>query len=196
MSFERDTITTAGRAAEVIGLAAIVGGNLFARTGMHPALREVSDPAERGKVLNAAWSRYGTIESLSLAALITGWAASRPREADRRNLSERERALGVAKDAAVAGVALTGVAAGILGMRFSGMEPEGAVPLEDGSKAAAKASLKESRAKRRLNLLGAIHLVSALTLVGVNAALAQAGATHTGRRRGSFCSRSTPRRRR
>ena len=82
-------------------------------------------------------------------------------------------------------------------MRFSGMEPEGAVPLEDGSKAAAKASLKESRAKRRLNLLGAIHLVSALTLVGVNAALAQAGATQdTGRRRCSFCSRSTPRRRR
>ena len=183
MSFERDTISTAGHAAEVIGLAAILGGNLFARAGMHPALREVSDPAERGKVVNAAWRRYGTIESLSLAALITGWAGSRPGEADRRSLSERDRVLGMAKDAAVAAVALTGLAAGIQGMRFSGMEPKGAVPLEDGSKAGEDASLKESRAKRRLNLLGAVHLASALTLVGVNAALGQAGARHDTRRR-------------
>jgi hypothetical protein len=197
VSFERDTLSTAGRAAEVIGLAAIIGGNLFARAGMHPALREVSDPAERGKVVNAAWRRYGTIESLSLAVLIAGWAGSRSGEADRRSLSERERTLGLAKDAAVAAVALTGVAAGIQGIRFSGMEPEGAVPLEDGSKAGDSASPNESRAKRRLNLLGAVHLASALTLVGVNAALAQAAATQdTGRRRCSFCSRSTPRRRR
>jgi len=197
VSFERDTLSTAGRAAEVTGLAAIIGGNLFARAGMHPALREVSDPAERGKVVNAAWRRYGTIESLSLVALITGWAVSRPGEADRRSLSERERMLGTAKDAAVATVALTGVAAGIQGMRFSGMEPEGAVPLEDGSKAGENASLNESRAKRRLNLLGAVHLASALTLVGVNAALAQAGATQdAGRRRCRFCSRSIPRRQR
>jgi hypothetical protein len=179
------------------GLAAILGGNLFARAGMHPALRGVSDPAERGKVVNAAWRRYGTIESLSLAALIAGWAGSRPGEADRRSLSERERTLALAKDAAVTAVALTGVAAGIQGMRFSGMEPEGAVPLDDGSKAGESASPNESRAKRRLNLLGAVHLASALTLVGVNAGLAQARATQdTGRRRCSFCSRSTPRRRR
>jgi hypothetical protein len=190
VSFERDTIVTAGRAAEVIGLAAIIGGNLFARAGMHPALREVSDPAERGKVVNAAWRRYGTIESLSLAALITGWASSRLGEADCRSLSERQRRLGMAKDAAVAAVALTGVAAAIQGIRFSGMEPEGAVPLEDGSKAGSSASLGESRAKQRLNLLGAVNLASALTLAGVNAALGQAKATEdAGRRRCRCCLR-------
>jgi uncharacterized membrane protein len=190
VSFERDTISTAGRVAEAIGLAAIIGGNLFARAGMHPALREVSDPGERGKVVNAAWRRYGPIESLSLAALISGWAGSRLGEADRRSLPERERRLGMARDVAVAAVALTGVAAGIQGMRFSGMEPEGAVPLEDGSKAGAGASLNESRAKRRLNLLGAVHLASALTLAGVNAALGQTGATQSaGRRRCRCCCR-------
>ena len=54
VSFERDAVATAGRAAHEIGLAAILGGNLFARVGMHPALSEVSDPRERGKVVNAA----------------------------------------------------------------------------------------------------------------------------------------------
>lgn len=184
VSLERDTIRTAGRAAEDIGLAAIIGGNLFARAGMHPALREVSDPGERGKVVNAAWRRYGTIESLSLAALVTGWASSRLGEANRRSLSERERTLSLARDAAVAAVALTGVAAAIQGTRFSGMEPEGAVQLEDGSKAGVGASFSESTAKRRLNLLGAVNLASALTLACLNASLGRAPGTQgAGRRR-------------
>jgi hypothetical protein len=90
-------------------------------------LREVTDPRERGKVVNAAWRRYGTVNSLALAALLAGWTASRVGEPDRRTLSERERALVVARDAAVGTVAVTGVAAGIQGMRFSKMEPEGAI---------------------------------------------------------------------
>jgi hypothetical protein len=170
-----DTVGTAGRAVHDVGLAAILGGNLFARIGMHPALREVADPRERGKVVNAAWRRYGTINSLALAALIGGWAASRLGEPARSTLSERERALAAARDAAVIAVAVTGVAAGIQGMRFSKMEPEGAIPLEDGSEPGAGASPGESRTKRRLNLLGAAHLASALSLAGLNAAVSRAG---------------------
>lgn len=173
MSLEHRTISTAGRAAEVAGLAAILGGNLFARVGMHPALREVSDPAERGRVVNAAWRRYGTVESLSLAALISGWSVSRLGEPDRRKLSERERGLSRARDGAMAAVALSGLTAAVQGLRFSAMEPEGAVPLENGSTAAADASVMEARAKKRLNLLGTVHLASALGLVAVNAALGQ-----------------------
>src|SRR5512133_2610935 len=96
-----DAVATAGRAVHDIGLAAILGGNLFARIGMHPALSEVTDPRERGKVVNAAWRRYGAVNSLALAALIAGWAASRPGELDRTALSERERALAAIRDAAV-----------------------------------------------------------------------------------------------
>ena len=184
VSFERDTVGTVGRAAHDVGLAAILGGNLFARIGMHPALSEVTDPRERGKVVNAAWRRYGTINSLALAALIAGWAASRPGEPDRTTLSERERALAAVRDGAVVAVAVTGVAAGIQGVRFSRMEPEGAVPMEDGSEPGAAASPGESRAKRRLNLLGAVHLGSALSLAGVNTAVSRAGLEpRSGRRR-------------
>ena len=157
---------------------------------MNPALSAVSDACERGKVVNAAWRRYGAINSLALAALIAGWAGSRTGEADRKRLSPREQGLRSARDAAVAAVAVTGVAAGIQGVRFSGMEPEGAVPLENGSEPDAGASPDESRAKRRLNLLGALHLASALTLAGVNAALREAGpGPGTGSRRRRFSRR-------
>jgi hypothetical protein len=184
VGFERDTVGTAGRAAHDVGLAAILGGNLFARVGMHPALSEVTDPRERGKVVNGAWRRYGPVNSLALAALIAGWAVSRPGEPDRRRLSERERALAAIRDAAVIAVGVTGVAAGIQGVRFSRMEPEGAIPLEDGSEAGAGASRGESRAKRRLDFLGAVHLASALSLAGVNAAVSSAGVgPRSGRRR-------------
>jgi len=188
VSFERDTVGTVGRAAHDVGLAAILGGNLFARIGMHPALSEVADPRERGKVVNAAWRRYGAVNSLALAALIAGWAGSRPGELDRTTLSERERTLAAVRDGAVVAVAVTGVAAGIQGVRFSRMEPEGAISMEDGSEAGAGASPSESRAKWRLNLLGAIHLASALSLAGINTAVSRAGlAPRSGRRRRIRC---------
>ena len=58
-----------GRAAHDVGLAGLLGGNLFGRLALHPSVTEISDPAERGKVVNAAWRRYGTIQTLSLAAV-------------------------------------------------------------------------------------------------------------------------------
>src|SRR5919204_2770103 len=114
MRFARAEIGPGFRAAHDMGLAVILGGNLFARFGMHPALREVGDARERGKVVNSAWRRYGTVNSLGLAALLAGWAGSRLQEAGRRQ-SEPERMLGPVRDAAVVAVAATGVAAGARG---------------------------------------------------------------------------------
>src|SRR5579875_1758410 len=67
----------AGQLAQDSALAALIGGNLFGRVAMHPALRDVSDHAERGKVLNHAWRRYGTVNSLALAGVIAGWVSAR-----------------------------------------------------------------------------------------------------------------------
>ena len=171
---ESDTLSSLGRGLHDTGLAAIVGGNVFARVGMHPAVAEIEDPRERGKVVNAAWRRYGTVNSLGLAALVAGWAGARLGEARPAMLSGRERRLATAKDVAVGAVAVTGVAAGLEGMRFGSMEPEGAVPLEDGDTASAGASAEEQRSKRLLSAVGACHLAAALALTGINAALGQA----------------------
>ena len=73
-------------------------------------------------------------------------------------LGTTNEALITARDAAVVAVAVTGVAAGAQGVRCSRMEPEGPIPLEDGSEPATDASLAESRAKRRLSVIGSLHL--------------------------------------
>jgi hypothetical protein len=168
-------LSKAGRAAHDVGLAGLLGGNLFGRIAMHPSVTEISDPAERGKVVNAAWRRYGVINSLSLAAVATGWVGARLRESANAQLSDDERRLAYAKDALVGLVGVTGLATAVEGMRFARMAPDGAVPLTDGDHAAPSASAPARRSKRRVNVLSTANLISEVALVTVNSALAQEG---------------------
>ncbi|MEZ0294216.1 MAG: hypothetical protein ACAH82_16895 [Solirubrobacteraceae bacterium] len=168
-------LSQVGRAAHDLGLAGLLGGNLFGRLALHPSVTEISDRGERGKVVNAAWRRYGTVNSLSLLAVVGGWAGARAAEARPGRLSEAERRLALAKDVLVGVVAATGLATVAQGVRFARQAPGGAVPLSDGDHAAADASAAQKRAKRRLNVLGLVSLGAEAGLVGVNAALAQEG---------------------
>jgi hypothetical protein len=177
-------LSQVGRAAHDIGLAGLLGGNLFGRLALHPSVTQISDKAERGKLVNAAWRRYGIVNSLSLLAVLGGWLGARATEAaPGQLLSPAERRLAVAKDGLVGFVAMTGVATAIEGVRFSRQAPGGAIPLEDGDHAAAEASETQRRAKRRLNALGLASLAAEVGLVGVNAALAQQGFRRPPRRR-------------
>lgn len=166
-------LSQAGRAVHDLGLAGLLGGNLFGRLALHPSVTEISDPAERGKVVNAAWRRYGTVNSLSLLAVTTGWLGARVDEASDRRLTPEERRLARAKDVLVAVVAATGVASAAQGVRFARAEPGGAVPLADGDHASTQATNAARRAKRWLNALGAASLAAEVGLVAVNAALNQ-----------------------
>jgi hypothetical protein len=168
-------LSAVGRAAHDIGLAGLLGGNLFGRLALHPAVTELADPGERGKLVNAAWRRYGMINSLSLAAVLSGWVGARLNESADERLSPDERRLAYAKDALVALVAATGLATAAEGMRFARMAPGGAVPLSDGDHAAPTAEEAAQRSKRRVNLLSTANLACEVALVSVNAALAQQG---------------------
>ena len=172
-----------GRAAHDIGLAGMLGGNLFGRLALHPSVTHISDKAERGQVVNAAWRRYGAINSVSLLAVTSGWLGARLNEAGPARLSPAERRLAVAKDVLVGAVTVTGLATAIQGIRFSRQAPDGAVPLEDGEHTAPEATRAQARAKRRVNALGAASLAAELSLVGVNAALNQQSFRRPPRRR-------------
>src|SRR3954451_14795905 len=166
-------LSKVGRAAHDVGLAGLLGGNLFGRLALHPSVTEISDPTERGKVVNAAWRRYGVVNTLSLAAVAAGWLGARAGEASNKNLGARERRLATARDVLLGAVATTGLATAFEGMRFAKMAPGGAVPLKDGDTVAPGATDKQAKAKKRLNALGLATLVAEATLVGVNAAFSQ-----------------------
>lgn len=166
-------LSQVGRAAHDLGVAGILGGNLFARFALHPAVTHVSDERERGELVNAAWRRYGTVNGISLAAIVATWGGARAKETHPSALSAPERRLAVVKDALVGTLAVSGIAAGVEGMRFARQEPQGAVPLADGDHTAAGATAREAQLKRRLNRLGLVNLAAGAGLVAVNAALAQ-----------------------
>jgi hypothetical protein len=169
-----DAVSSAGRSVHDLALAALIGGNLFGRVAMHPALTDVSDRAERGKVLNRAWRRYGTVNSLALGTLVAGWLPARLNEAHPRGLSPRERRLARAKDVAMGAVVLTGLASAAGGVGFSQQAPGGVVPMTSGHDPAPETPPRAARMKQVVNALGAANLAAAVALVAVNAALAQA----------------------
>jgi hypothetical protein len=183
LSIENDTISSVGRAAHDVGLSALLGGQLFARVAMHPALSRVSDERERGAVVNNAWRRYGTVNSLGLAAIIGGWAGARATETAPKYLTDRERSLAKAKDITVGVVTLTGVASAIQGVRFAKACPDGAVPLEDGSTTNEDTPDKAAKLKRTLNALSAASIVSEVVLWGINAGMAQSNFRRPAKRR-------------
>ena len=41
------TLSQVGRAAQDLGLAGLLGGTLFGRMALHPAVASISDPSER-----------------------------------------------------------------------------------------------------------------------------------------------------
>ena len=169
------TLSKAGRAAHDLGLAGLLGGTLFGRTALHPAVAAISDPRERGEVVNDAWRRYGTVNSLSLAAVVAGWASARFADASDQRLTPAERRLARAKDVLVAAVVVCGAASAAEGVRFAGSAPGGAVPLADGAHPSPETPERAARLKRRLNVLGGLTLAAEVGLVAVNAALAQEG---------------------
>jgi hypothetical protein len=170
-----DTLSSAGRAAHDLALAALIGGNLFGRLAMHPALSDVSDKSQRGRVVNRAWRRYGTVNSLALMTLVSGWLPARLNESAPRWLSEREKRLALAKDISMGAVVVTGLASAIGGVGFAQQAPEGAVPLEDGNQPAAETPPRAARLKRLVNALGALNLGAEIALLAVNSALSQEG---------------------
>jgi hypothetical protein len=145
-----------------LALSALLGANLFGRIAMNPALESVSGKAERGKVLNDAWRRYGTVNSVALLALAGGWIRERRLGATRRGPC-------LAKDLAVGSVVLTGLAAAAGGVGFAQQAPEGAVPMTSGHDTAPETPGQAVRLKRLVNALGALNMTAEIGLLAVNA---------------------------
>lgn len=170
-----DALANTVRAAHDWGLASWLGGTMYGKFALNPALARVSDKSERGKVLNAAWNGYNVINGLSLGAVTMGWLGARATEARPDKLSERERKLALAKDGLVVAAVGTGIASGVQGARLAKQAPDGAVPIERGNSPAPETPPEAARIQRSLGVLGTLNIATGVGLVVVNAILAQVG---------------------
>lgn len=171
-------IPLAGQIAQDTALAALIGGNLFGRFAMAPALTDISDSAQRGRVLNRAWRRYGTVNSAALVGLVAGWATARQAETALPMRSSGRRLLVTAKDVAVATVVVSGLASAAGGIGFAQQAPGGAVPMASGNDPSAETPGKAAGIKRLTGVLGAVNLSAELSLVAINALMLRSTARY------------------
>jgi uncharacterized membrane protein len=179
-----DPLAYTARALHDVGLAAWLGGSLYGKFALNPAVQAIDKKTERGKVVNAAWNGYNVVNALSLGAVTVGWLGARFTEARPQNLSDTERALALAKDGLVVTVVITGVLSGIQGGRLAKQAPEGAVPIESGTVAAPETPPEAAKIQRSLGLFGNLNLISGVALAVVNAILSQINYSRPPARRG------------
>src|SRR3954468_710757 len=83
-----------------VGLATAIGGTLFGREALQPAIHEIKDPIERGKVADAAWRRFSWMNLAGHVAFAATWFFGRSMLSG-REVSKTSRNLTLAKDALV-----------------------------------------------------------------------------------------------
>jgi len=168
-----DTLAQSARAAHDWGLASWLGGSMYGQFALNPAVAQIDDKKERGKIVNAAWNRYNVINAVSLGSVAVGWFASRLTETRPDRLTETERRLAMAKDGLTVMALGTGIASAVQGAKLARQAPEGAVPIERGTKPAVETPPEAAKAQRTLAGLGLTNIASGVGLVVVNALMSQ-----------------------
>lgn len=168
-----DSLAQGARAAHDWGLASWLGGTMYGKFALNPAVATIDDKRERGKVVNAAWNGYNLINALSLGSVAIGWFGSRLTETRPDRLTDEERKLALAKDGLTVAALATGIASGLQGARLAKQAPEGAVPIERGTKPTIETPPEAAKAQRSLAGLSVLNIASGVGLVIVNALIAQ-----------------------
>jgi hypothetical protein len=181
-----DTLAQSARAAHDWGLASWLGGSMYGQFALNPAVAKIEDRRERGKVVNAAWNAYNIINAVSLGSVAIGWFGSRLTETRPDRLTPEESKLALAKDGFTLAALATGIASAVEGARLADQAPEGAVPIERGTKPAGDTPPTAAKTQRALAGLGLVNIASGVGIVITNALLAQRNHSRPPLRRSLF----------
>lgn len=157
------TLSSAAWVIHDVGLATTIGGTLFGRTALEPALDEISDRQERDQVSKDAWQRFSWVKLAAHAAFAVPWLIGRTMRSG-REVSAQARALTRAKDVLVGVSLLTGVSSHVLGMKLGKMIDQGEGP-ESGQNDSRKL-------ERTVGVLGTINGLVNVGILGLTALLA------------------------
>lgn len=106
-------LSSAAWIAHDLGLAASVGGTLFGRLALQPALQQISGK-QRDQVSDGAWRRFSWINLAAHGLVAATWFTGRAMLGG-REVNSTSRALTHVKDGLVAAGLATGVASIVLG---------------------------------------------------------------------------------
>lgn len=160
-------LSSAAWIAHDVGLATALGGTLFGREALHPALREgIDDQLDRDRVADSAWRRFSWINLAAHGAMAATWFAGRSMLSG-REVSRKARPLTVAKDALITASLATGLASVVLG-RLLGRRVRNQVTLEQRERV--------ETLRRAVGATGLVNLFANIGILGITTALSMQAA--------------------
>jgi uncharacterized membrane protein len=160
-------LSSAAWIAHDVGLATAIGGTLFGREALHPALREgIDDQQERDRIADAAWRKFSWVNLAAHGAMAATWFAGRAMLSG-REVNRMSRPLTVAKDALIGASLLTGVASVVIG-RILGKRVRTQTTLEERERV--------ETLRRAVGATGLVNLAANVGILGVTAALSMQAA--------------------
>ena len=160
------TLSSAAWAVHDVGLATAIGGSLFGKAALEPALDEISSPRERDRVSTDAWRRFSWVKLGAHVAFAAPWFIGRTMR-DGSEVSARASALTRAKDVLVGVSVVTGIATHFIGLELGKRSDRGQGP-EQGEK-------KSKLLERIVATLGSINTLANVGVMGVTSFLAMEG---------------------
>lgn len=152
-----------------VGLATAIGGTLFGREALQPALSEIPDRHERDQVSAAAWRRFSWLNLAGHVAVAATWMVGRTMLSG-RSVSQTARTLTLAKDVLVVASLATGLSSMILG-RVLGERTAHDGRIATRSTGESDPAPSTVRLRRAIGVLGIANLAANLGVMGVTSAL-------------------------
>ena len=177
-------LSTAAWAAHDVGLATAIGGTLYGRTALQPALHEIDDPEERDRVSSDAWQRFSWLNLAAHGMFAATWFIGRSMLSG-REVSGSARTLVRIKDGLVIASLVTGIGSTILGRILGKRISRGDGPAQvrqgrtSGSSGEAGSTLSNCQStlaiRRVVGGLGIANLLANIAAMSVTTLLAMEG---------------------
>jgi uncharacterized membrane protein len=163
-------LSTSAWVAHNLGLAVGVGGTLFGQLALEPSVGKISDPEERGKIVNDAWRRFGTVQLSSLGVMAATWFVGRIRLTG-GEIDDSARGLVVAKDVLVGVTLASAVGAAVAGNKMAAARGDEAVPMNNLGKISSEAAPEVKGLARLTDGLGWLSLAAGTGVIALTTIL-------------------------
>lgn len=149
--------------AHDVGLSTWFGGTFFGQVSLNPTVDSISDEAERGRVLNEAWSRFQAANLPAMLSTLLGWRLGGVRD----DSLLRAPGLTRAKDFLLGGAAFNTALSALLGASTAVVSRGGATPVRSGTEPSPDTPPGAALALRLLRVTGdgALTLLAATVVV-------------------------------
>ena len=157
-------LSTAAWTAQELGLATAVGGTMFGRAALQPALQGIEDEEDRNRISSDAWRRFSWMNLAAHGVLAGTWLAGRSM---RRG---RARGLIRIKDGLVITSLATGIGSIVLGRALGKRVRERTE--ENVISEANRANRRIAAWRRTVSGLGMLNLLANVAILGITTMLA------------------------